>query len=538
MKTKIQDIQDKIFRKLNAETKIKNKPVVLVIIDGFGVSPDKIGSPWEKAKHPNFSEIEKWYPFTALQASGIAVGLPWGKEGNSEVGHLTIGAGKIIYNYLPKISRAIEDGSFFQNEAFLKATKKPILHLLGLFSSGTVHAYSEHLYALLDLAKQKNVPRVCLHLFSDGKDAYLKEGAVFFKKLEKEIKEKYPNTIIASVIGRKFAMDRDENWDRTEKAYSLFVKSGGGVFQKASTYIEQQYQKEIFDTSIEPAYLENSNSRIKEGDAVIFYNFREDSTRQLTRAFLEEKFDKFEREQLNNLVFVTMTEYDKKLPALIAFKSAGIDYPLARIISDSGLTQLHTAESEKYAHITYFLNGGREESFANEDRILIPSPRVSSYDQIPEMSAHKIKEAIILNLKNYNFIAANFANADMVGHTGDFDATVKALETLDECVGEMIPKILEMDGVLLITADHGNAEEKLYKMTGQKRTMHSVNPVPFYFINKDFKRKKERSEKEIDKEYKDVKGALMDISPTILELLGLEKPAEMTGQSLINKLFF
>lgn len=521
----------------------KYKPVVLIIIDGFGISPDKIGSPWEAARHPALEEIEKNFPFTALQASGIAVGLPWGKEGNSEVGHLTIGAGKIIYNHLPRISTAIEDGTFFANEAFLKAVKhtkdnNSALHILGLFSSGTVHAYTDHLYALLELAKRNNLQSVYLHLFSDGKDAYQKEGAVYFKNLEKYLSEKYPNVKIASVIGRKYAMDRDGNWDRTEKAYDLFVKGGGEEFETASSCIEENYKKEIFDEAVPAAFAKAtaSQSRIKENDAVIFYNFREDSERQLSAAFLDENFKNFSREKIKNLLVVTMTEFDKKLPALTAFKSLEVISPLAKIISEAGLTQLHIAESEKYAHITYFLNGGEEKPFKGEERILVPSPHVPSYSQAPEMSAEKVAEAIMSGLNKNDFIAANFANADMVGHTGDFKATVLALEKIDSCISKIAAEILKINGTLIITADHGNAEEKLYKMTGERKTKHSINPVPFYLIGNDFKKEMPAINDEINKNYKDVKGTLSDVAPTILELLGLKKPAEMTGKNLLEML--
>jgi len=509
----------------------KYKPVVLVIIDGFGVSPDKVGSPWEAAKHPAFEEIEKNFPFTSLQASGIAVGLPWGKEGNSEVGHLTIGAGKIIYNYLPRISSSIEDGTFFTNEALLKAvehTKKnsSSLHILGLFSSGTVHAYEEHLYALLELAKRNNLPRVFLHLFSDGKDAYPKEGAVYFKNLEKYLAEQYPNAKIASVIGRKYAMDRDGNWDRTEKAYKLFTEGAGEPFSSASAHIEENYKKEIFDEAVTAAFAKAtaSQSRIKKDDAVIFFNFREDSERQLSSMFIKKK----------EVLVVTMTEYDKTLPAVVAFKSANVAEPLAKIISDSELSQLHIAESEKYAHITYFFNGGEEKPFKGEERVLVPSPRAASYSQTPEMAADKVSEAIINGLNKYDFIAANFANADMVGHTGDFKATVAALEKIDSCIGKIAGEVLKMNGVLIITADHGNAEEKLYKMTGEKKTKHSINPVPFYLIGNDFKKEITTTKDEIIKNYKDVKGTLSDVAPTIIALFGFKKPVEMTGKNLLE----
>ncbi len=527
-------------------------PVLLIILDGFGVPQDRVGSPWEIIKRPNFSEIERGFPFTTLQASGIAVGLPWGKEGNSEVGHLNIGAGKIILNYLPRISNSIEDGTFFENKAFLRAVEhikenNSSLHLLGLFSSGTVHAYAEHLYSLLDFAKRNNVKKVFLHLFTDGKDAYQKEGFSFYKKLEADLSEQYPNAKIVSIVGRKYAMDRDNNWDRIEKAYDVFTEGKGNSFRIPSEYIKSQYNKDIFDATIEPAAIEGREGRIKDNDAVIFYNFREDSPRQLTRAFVDKQFDKFPRKRIENLLFVTMTEYDKKISAshkeketegfiFPAFKSAAVEYPLARIVSDMGLKQLHIAESEKYAHITFFINGGEEKPFEGENRILIPSPNVPSYDLLPEMSADKVTEAIISNLEKYNLIVVNFANADMVGHTGKLEATAKAIKKIDECIGKIMPKILKIGGVMVITADHGNAEEKLYKLTGEKKSMHSSNPVPFYLIANEFKRAKPLEKEEVNKLYAEVKGTLTDVAPTVLALLGLKKPGSMTGKSLIEKL--
>lgn len=521
----------------------KYKPVVLIILDGFGISPDKIGSPWEAADHPVFSEIEKYYPFTTLQASGIAVGLPWGEAGNSEVGHLTIGSGKIIYNYLPRISLSINDKSFFQNAAFLEAINhvkqnNSALHISGLFSSGTVHAYYEHMHALLEMTKQNQVKNVYLHLFTDGKDAYKKEAVGFYKEFEKYLQQNYPDIKIASIIGRKFPMDRDKNWDRIEKAYDLFTKGEGTPFQSASSYIENYYQQGIFDEAIPPGFDEKEKelSRIKDNDALIFSNFREDSMRQITHSFADEKFEDFPRTKINNLKIVTMTEYEKNLPCAVAFKSAEVEWPIARILAKNGLTQLHIAESEKYAHITYFFNGGRETPFNGEERVLVPSPDVSSYDQVPAMSSEEVTQAISENLTKYDFMAINYANADMVGHTGKFEATAKACEALDVCVGKILDKILQMNGLIIITSDHGNAEEKLYKMTGEEKTKHSINPVPFYVIGNDFKRKEPLTPEEIGGEYKKVKGTLTDIAPTILELMDLSKPESMTGKSLLNDL--
>ncbi|MBU1179028.1 2,3-bisphosphoglycerate-independent phosphoglycerate mutase [Patescibacteria group bacterium] len=516
------------------------KPVVLIILDGFGYDSHATESPWQLAAHPNFSEIEKWYPFTTLQASGLAVGLPWGEEGNSEVGHLALGSGRIIYNHLPRIITAIHDGKFEQNEAFVEAVKhvktnKSRLHIMGLFSSGSVHAYTDHLYALLNLAKNNNIEKTYLHLFTDGRDAPQNESAKFFGQLEQRLEKKYPNIKIGSVIGRRFAMDRDGNWNFTKKAYDLFVEGIGKEFEFASMHIEDSYKKELTDEFVEPGFNKNSE-RIQNGDAVIFFNYREDSSRQLTSAFIQTGFDKFPRKKVADLSFITMTEYSPELPALVAFPPIKVRNPLAKIVSLAGLKQLHIAENEKYAHVTYFFNGGQEEPFENEDRILIPSPKTPYYDQVPEMSARKITEKILEKLSVYDFIVVNFANADMVGHTGNFEACIKAVEILDECIGKIVPKILDLGGAAVITADHGNVEEKIYKLSGEKRTKHTTNPVPFYLIGKSWLRPTPRQPEEIAKKYKETNGTLTDVAPTILEILGVQKPEEMIGQSLTSKL--
>ena len=521
------------------------KPVALIILDGLGVSQDKTISPWEAAARPNFSEIEKNFPFTTLQASGIAVGLPWGEAGNSEVGHLTMGAGRVIYNYLPHISMAIKDGSFEQNNAFLKAIQHTqenngALHIVGLFSTGTVHAYSEHFYALLDLAAKKKIKNVYLHLFTDGKDAPKQEGGGLFKKLEENMTQNYFNMKIVSVVGRNFAMDRSGDWEKTRKAYDLLVKGEGGEFHSSSEHLKNNYQKNISDDFVEPGLVAGKEGRIKDNDAVIFFNFREDSARQLYRAFLDDNFTHFPQKKLNNVIFVTMTEYDKNLPCptnrltcFAAFKSIEIEQSLPKIISENNLKQLHVAETEKYAHITYFLSGGIEAPFDGEDRILVPSPVMDPYNKT---SATSVAQKIIENIKNYDFIAANFADTDTVGHSGDFEATVKAIETIDAAVGKLMPEILKSGGVMIITADHGNAEEKMYKLSGEKKTEHSTNPVPFYLVGDDFKKKIPSNKEEIERQYRNTVGALTDIAPTVLELLGIKKPAEMTGKNLLEKI--
>ncbi|MBU1091743.1 2,3-bisphosphoglycerate-independent phosphoglycerate mutase [Patescibacteria group bacterium] len=518
----------------------QRKAVALIILDGFGYDKKATESPWQSANTPNFGAIEKYFPFTTIQASGLAVGLPWGEGGNSEVGHLTMGSGRILYNHLPRIIMSIHDGSFSKNEAFLKAVEhvkknKSRLHLMGLFSSGSVHAYVDHLYALLDLAKENNIEKTNLHLFTDGRDAQMHEGAIFIKQLEYRLEKLYPNARIASVIGRHFAMDRDGRWDNIEKTYGLLTERKGGEFDFTSLYVEGCYKRNITDEFIEPAFNKNAEP-IQNGDAVIFFNYREDSARELTSAFIKTGFDEFPRKKIADLEFVTMTQYDTSLPSTVAFLPFKVENPLAKVISLAGMRQVHIAETEKYAHVTYFFNGGKEEPFDGEDRMLVSSPDTSHYDEVPEMSASQITEKIISSIDEYDFILANFANADMVGHTGNFNACIKAIEVLDKSIGEIIPKVLEKNGVAIITADHGNIEEKVYKLTGEKRTKHTTNPVPVYLIGNEWKREVPLKSSEITESYKKIEGMLTDIAPTVLEALGVKAPSEMTGKSLISKL--
>ncbi|MCF7835719.1 MAG: 2,3-bisphosphoglycerate-independent phosphoglycerate mutase [Candidatus Marinimicrobia bacterium] len=519
---------------------MKYETVALIILDGFGYDKGATESPWQLARTPNFEVIEKYFPFTTIQASGLAVGLPWGEEGNSEVGHLTMGSGRVLFNHLPRIITSIHDGFFKKNKAFLEAVEhvkknNSRLHLMGLFSSGSVHSYVDHLYALLDLAKENGIENTNLHLFTDGRDAQMHEGATFLKQLELRLEKLYPNTKIASIIGRHFSMDRDNKWDNIEKTYNLLTEKKGGAFDIASLYVEGCYNKNITDEYIEPAFNRHADS-IQNGDAVIFFNYREDSARELTASFVETGFDKFPRKKIADLKFVTMTEYDSKLPTLVAFPPFKVDNPLARVISRAGLKQIHIAETEKYAHVTYFFNGGREEPFDGEDRILIPSPKTAHYDEVPEMSASQVTKKVIDSLDDYHFILANFTNADMVGHTGNFNACVKAIEVLDESVGKIIPRILEKNGLAIITADHGNIEEKVYKLTGEKRSKHTTNPVPFYLISNDLKREHPLEPSQITSAYKLTQGMLTDVAPTILEAMDIRVPDEMTGKSLIPKL--
>lgn len=528
---------------------MKFKPVVLVILDGFGIPQafEVYGeSPLEKAQKPTLKEIERFFPFTTLQASGVAVGLPLREPGNSEVGHLTLGAGRTIFHHLPRIIVSIKDGSFFENSAFLSAVshvKKTggKLHIMGLFSSGSVHAYLDHLHALMHFTDRQRLPAM-LHLWSDGRDAPPRELAELLPLLETRIQEEnYKGIVIASLMGRFYAMDRDNNWERIEQAYRCLVGDGGESFTNPLDYINESYNHGIDDEFLKPAWRIDHEGkplgRIQHGDAVIVFNFREDSVREIAHAFLDKTFSKFSRERLENFIFVAMTEYEKNLGAEVAFPPLDVEWPLARVLSEAGRKQIHIAETEKYAHITYFFNGGRELPFSGEDRIFVSSPRDSSFDKKPEMASQEIVTRVLEFLPRYDFLLVNFANADMVGHTGNFEATIKAIETLDLCLSKIMNRILESEGALLITGDHGNAEEKHYRLTGKKRTKHTTNVVPFYLIAKRFKRERPRSDTDVAALYKRTDGVLADVAPTILDLLELDTPAEMTGVSLLGKLF-
>ena len=519
----------------------KYPQLVLVILDGFGVNVRAPDSTWKYATMPTLRNFERFFPFTTLQASGVAVGLPWGEEGNSEVGHLTIGAGKALYHHLPRIITAIHDGSFFKNEALVASARgakehNKKFHIMGLYSTGSVHAYADHLYALLDFAAREELTRVYLHLFTDGRAAPRKEAALFFEQLEKRIAARYPFAKIATVAGRFYAMDRDENWERVQKAYQAMTENVGRSFRSASEYIDFSYKNGLTDEFIEPAFLEGGEGRIEAGDSVVFFNFREDSVRELVSAFVDSAFSPFPRTALANLSLVTMTEYDKRFPVLVAFPPLGIVWPLAKAISMSGLRQLHIAETEKYAHVTYFFNGGEEKPFSGEERILVPSSETVHFDTAPEMSAEKITDAVLANLDRYDFILVNFANADMVGHTGNFEATVKAIEALDFSLGKLAARILDRNGALIVTADHGNAEEKLYPSSGEKRTKHTGNPVPFFVIANEFKSEEPKTDAEVAARYTEVRGVLSDVAPTTLALMGIPKTGDMTGIDLLPKI--
>lgn len=521
------------------------KPVLLAVLDGFGYSSSARGNAIRDANTPNLDAIERSFPLTTLQASGVAVGLPWGEPGNSEVGHLTMGAGRPIYHHLPRIIVAIHDGTFYDNPAFKKATEHvqkndSALHIIGLASSGSVHSYTEHLQALLELATRAELKRVYLHFITDGKDASPQEGRSFFARVEERIALKHPNAVITSVIGRFYAMDRDAQWARIRKAYELFTEAKGTPFEDPIRYLENSYAAGIFDEFIEPGYRAKNGKpvgRIRADDAVIFFNFREDSMREITQAFAKEEFGAFPRERVPNLAIATMTEYDSSLKGVAAaFPPLEIHWPLARVLAVTDKTQLHIAESEKYAHVTYFFNGGVETPFPHEDRILVPSLSVPHFDEHPEMRTQEITDRILENLGRYDFILANFANADMVGHTGNYPAIVRAIESLDAAIGQLLDAILGRDGAMILTGDHGNAEQKIHPYTGEAVTAHTVNPVPFALVGKRYRRPSPRTDAELREAMREPAGILIDVAPTILALMDLPKPDEMTGRSLLGTL--
>jgi 2,3-bisphosphoglycerate-independent phosphoglycerate mutase len=516
------------------------KPVILVVLDGWGISNNTQGNAMKLAHLPTIEKLNKFYPMTVLQASGISVGLPWGESGNSEVGHMTLGAGKILYQNLPRITLSIQDGSFSKNKVLLSTmnsvkTQKSNLHLIGLVGEGSVHSHREHLYALLEMAKNEKVENVFIHIFTDGRDSPPNSATKTISELKDKLKS-YEIGKISSICGRNWAMDRNNNWDRVEKAYHLLTEGKGEQIQDPIKYLQESYAKEVFDEYVEPAIVtENGKplALIGDGDSVIFFNFREDRSRELTKALVLPSFDKFKRDKMLKLDFVTMTEYEKDLPLSVAFPPEKIRDGLGEILSKKKMHQLRIAETEKYAHVTYFFNGGREESWPGEDRILIPSPSVSRFDQSPEMSASLITEKIIeaAGQKKYSFILVNYANADMVGHTGNEEACIEAVESVDKSLSFLIPAILNAGGCLLITADHGNVEEVKNLYTGEVDTEHSQNPVPLWFITSGNHR--DKKEEEITREQNEIGGLLSDVAPTILEIMEIEKPQEMSGESLL-----
>ncbi len=521
------------------------KPTVLIVLDGYGIAPPGDGNAITKASRPIMNHLVATYPAMPIRASGDEVGLSWGKMGNSEVGHLTIGAGRVFYQNLPRIDKSIQDESFFEIEAFNKAcdhvkkNKKSTLHLVGMVSPGGVHSSDTHLYALLELAKKKKIKNVMIHVFLDGRDAVYNSGIDFINKL-KEVMKKTKVGEIASVSGRYYAMDRDNRWDRVEKAYRAITGDGEVRAEGVVEAIEASYAKDVFDEQFVPTVIEKKGEPVgalQDGDALVFFNFRPDRTRQLTKSFVDPEFKDFTKKQFNDMCYVTMTEYEKDLPVDVAFPVEYVIMPLARVVSEAGLKQFHIAETEKYAHITYFLNGMHEDVYAGEDRKTIRSPQVASYDEKPEMSAKEVAKQVVkvIDENIYDFIAVNFANADMVGHTGNLDATVKAVEVIDECIGKIVEAALDRGGVVMITADHGKAESMKNLQTAEIDKEHSTNPVPFIVIGKQFEGQPSPSGEIPDGDLSLVPpvGMLADIAPTVLKIMNLEIPPEMMGSSLV-----
>ena len=511
---------------------MSKKPVMLMILDGFGIAEKSEGNAVALAKKPNFDRLVKEYPHTQLQASGMAVGLPEGQMGNSEVGHLNIGSGRIVYQELTRITKAIEDGDFFENEALMKAMKNAkenntSLHLMGLLSDGGVHSHIGHLKGLLEFAKKEGLQKVYVHAFMDGRDVPPSSGKDFIIKAEEMMKEVGVGQI-ATVSGRYYAMDRDNRWERVQLAYNAIVLGEGEKASSAVEAIENSYHDEKTDEFVIPCVIEEDGhptATIKNGDSVVFFNFRPDRARELTRAINDKEFAGFKRETLN-LTFVTMTQYDKTLEGVnIAFKPQTLVNTLGEYVSSKGLKQLRIAETEKYAHVTFFFNGGVEKENPGEERKVIPSPKVATYDLKPEMSAYEVTDELLnrLDQDKYDMIILNFANPDMVGHTGVVQAAGKAIEAVDECLGKIVDKVLEKDGTVFVTADHGNAETEIDFSTGNPFTAHTTNPVPFVWVSNNINGRTLKS------------GKLADIAPTMLNVMNLEVPKEMTGECLITK---
>lgn len=522
------------------------RPAVLMILDGFGVAPDSEGNAVTRAKMPFIHELIQRYPVVNVRASGECVGLMWGEMGNSEVGHLTIGAGRVYYQALPRIERAIKDESFFENQAFQHAIEQVqqsggTLHIMGIMSAGKVHGYNTHCYALLELAKKSKLRDVAVHAFLDGRDALYNSGIDFITELKQKIDEIGIGRI-ASLSGRYYAMDRDNRWDRIEKAYNaVALGQSAEQYEDPLEAIRASYAKEVYDEEFVPTVITKGGqplATIKPGDAVIFFNFRPDRARQITKAFVLPSFDKFPREYIQNLAYITMMEYEAGLPVEVAYPPVILTNTLAETISNAGLIQLHIAETEKYAHVTFFMNGAREDPFPNEDRAIIPSPKVASYDQQPEMSALLITDRVIKEIKtdNYDVIIMNYANSDMVAHTGNLEATIKAHEVLDQCVKRVVGEVLKKNGVVLITADHGNGEEVRNLQTGDIDKEHSTNPVPFFIVGNQFEGRAGLSGDVPggDLSLMPPVGMLADITPTMLKILGIPQPPDMTGTPLIE----
>ncbi|MBR6348935.1 MAG: 2,3-bisphosphoglycerate-independent phosphoglycerate mutase [Lachnospiraceae bacterium] len=508
------------------------KPVLLLILDGYGLSENPEGNAIMAAKTPVMDRLMKEYPFVQGAASGLAVGLPEGQMGNSEVGHLNMGAGRVVYQDMTRITKSIEDGDFYEKPELRAAVQNCLdkgsdLHIYGLLSDGGVHSMNTHLYAVIRLAKKMGLDRVYIHAFMDGRDTSPTSGIEYIRQLTEVCAQETGR--IATISGRYWAMDRDNRWERVEKAYKALVYGEGVQETDPVQAMQNSYDKGVTDEFIEPTVIMDGGrpvATIKNDDSIIFFDFRPDRAREITRTFCCDDFTGFKRGERIKTFYVCFTEYDITIPnKYIVFKEEEIENTFGKYISDAGKKQARIAETEKYAHVTFFFNGGVEAPNANEDRFLIPSPKVATYDLQPEMSIYQVCDKLVeaIDSGEYDFIISNFANPDMVGHTGVFDAVVKAIGAVDECVGKVVEAIKRNDGAMFLCADHGNAEELINHETGEPWTAHTTNPVPFILINAPEGMKLREG------------GKLCDIAPTLLELAGMAKPAEMTGESLIIK---
>lgn len=512
---------------------MSKKPTVLMILDGYGLNDKCEANAVCEGKTPIMDQLMSQCPFVKGNASGMAVGLPEGQMGNSEVGHLNMGAGRIVYQELTRITKEIQDGDFFKNEALLKAVRNAkennsALHLFGLLSDGGVHSHNTHVYGLLELAKREGLEKVFVHCFLDGRDTPTTGGKGYIQELNDKMKEIGVGQV-ASVMGRYYAMDRDNRWDRVELAYKALTKGEGIQAQCPVCAVKESYEQEKTDEFVMPTVVVKDGQpvgTIQDKDSVIFFNFRPDRAREITRAFCDDEFTGFAREKRLDLTYVCFTEYDPTIPNKdVAFHKVSIDNTFGEFLAANGLKQARIAETEKYAHVTFFFNGGVEEPNPGEDRILVKSPKVATYDLKPEMSAYEVCDKLVEAIKadKYDVIIINFANPDMVGHTGVEPAAIKAIEAVDECVGRAVEAIKEVNGQMFICADHGNAEQLVDYETGAPFTAHTTNPVPFILVNADPSYGLRAG------------GCLADIAPTLIQLMGMEQPAEMTGKSLLIK---
>ena len=510
---------------------MSKKPTVLMILDGYGLRDDAHGNAVAEAATPVMDKLMAECPFVRGNASGMAVGLPDGQMGNSEVGHLNMGAGRIVYQDLTKITKSIQDGDFFENKALVAACENvkkndSALHLMGLVSDGGVHSHNTHIYGLLELAKRQGIEKVYVHCFLDGRDTPPESGKGYVEQLEAKMKEIGVGEI-GVISGRYYAMDRDNRWDRVELAYKALTKGEGVKGTDAAEAVQASYDNDKTDEFVLPTVIEKDGKPVtvvQDGDSVVFFNFRPDRAREITRAFCDDDFKGFEREKRLNLTYVCFTDYDETIPnKLVAFHKVLLHNTFGEYLAAHNMTQVRIAETEKYAHVTFFFNGGVEEPNKGEDRILVKSPKVATYDLQPEMSAPQVCDKLVEAIKSekYDVVIINFANPDMVGHTGVENAAVKAVETVDECVGRAVEAVKEVNGQMFICADHGNAEQLVDYETGEPFTAHTTNPVPFILVNADPKYGLREG------------GCLADIVPTLIELMGMEQPEEMTGKSLL-----